>query len=379
VVPQLHNTTREVTKDATTVAKEAERTGDDLLLRTLRMLSPGSVLQAGLENILRARTGGLIVVGDSPEVLALCNGGFRIDAETTPAALYELAKMDGAIILSHDSKRILLANTQLTPNAAIPTVETGTRHRTAERVARQTGELVISISQRRNVITIYRGAMRYVLRDVSVILTKANQALATLERYKNVLEQALSSLSALEFEDLATLFDVVTCIQRALMVQRIVREIERYVSELGLEGRLVSMQLEELMMNIQDEGYLVVKDYIVNDKANLAESVAESLEQWSSEELLDPSLVGRTLGLGTPTVNLDAPVTPRGYRVLHKIPRLPRMVIDNVVAEFKNLPDILNASTEDLDAVEGIGEVRARSIKEGLRRLREQVLLELHL
>jgi diadenylate cyclase len=182
---------------------------DDTFLQTLKMLSPGSMLQTGLENILRARTGGLLVVGDYPEVLALCNGGFRIDAEFSPAALYELAKMDGAIILSHDAKRILLANTELTPDPATPTTETGTRHRTAQRVAKQTDALVLAISQRRNIITVYRGDMRYVLRDVSVILTKANQALATLERYKNVLEQALSSLSALEFEGLATVHDVI--------------------------------------------------------------------------------------------------------------------------------------------------------------------------
>jgi diadenylate cyclase len=359
--------------------REVERTVDDLLVRTLRMLSPGGVLQEGLENILRARTGALIVVGDSPEVLSLVNGGFRIDAETTPAALYELAKMDGAIVLSRDTKRILYANTQLTPNPAIPTGETGTRHRTAERVARQTGELVISISQRRNVITIYRGAMRYVLRDVSVILAKANQALATLERYKSVLEQALNSLSVLEFEDLVTLADVVTCVQRAQMVQRIAHEIERYVAELGSEGRLVSMQLEELLGNIHSEGLLVIKDYAAEGKAAVPEEIAAVLEQWSNEELLDLGLVGRALGQGGIPVNLEAPLTARGFRLLSKIPRLPAPVMDNLVAEFGSLPEILSASIDGLDAVEGIGEVRARTIKEGLRRLREQLLLDRHI
>ncbi len=348
---------------------------DELLLHTLGMLSPGGEFQTGLENILRARTGGLLVVGDSPEVLALCNGGFRIDAELTPAALYELAKMDGAIILSQDTKRILLANTELTPNPATPTSETGTRHRTAERVAKQTDALVLAISQRRNMITVYRGDMRYVLRDVSVILTKANQALATLERYKNVLEQALASLSALEFEELATVRDVVTSLQRFLMVDRVANEIELYVAELGSEGRLVSMQLDELMMNIKDEGPLIVRDYLAVGKEATASMVIESLADWSSDELLDPQHIGRTLGLGGTAVSLDSAVTPRGHRILHKIPRLPNLVIDNVVNVFQTLPDILKASMAQLDAVEGIGEVRARMIKEGLRRLREQVLL----
>ncbi len=349
---------------------------DDTFLQTLKMLSPGGMLQTGLENILRARTGGLLVVGDYPEVLALCNGGFRIDAEFSPAALYELAKMDGAIILSHDAKRILLANTELTPDPATPTTETGTRHRTAQRVAKQTDALVLAISQRRNIITVYRGDMRYVLRDVSVILTKANQALATLERYKNVLEQALSSLSALEFEGLATVHDVITCLQRALMVDRVANEIELYVAELGTEGRLVSMQLEELMMNIKDEGALVVKDYIAADKADLADEVMESLARWSSEELLDQQQIARALALGGSNVNLESAVIPRGHRILHKISRLPTVVIENLVHTFGTLPAVFNATIAELDAVEGIGEVRARMIKEGLRRLREQTLLD---
>lgn len=356
--------------------KEAERTVDELLERTLRMLSPGSILQEALENIQRARTGALIVVGDSPEVLSLVNGGFHIDADTTPAALYELAKMDGAIILSRDGKRILHANTQLTPDPTIPTRETGTRHRTAERVARQTGELVISISQRRNVITIYRGAMRYVVRDIGVILTKANQALATLERYKSVLKQDLSNLSALELENLATLSDVLTCVQRAQMVQRIAREIERYIIELGSEGRLVVMQLEELMTDIHDEDLLVVKDYAVGEKAQDFQEIASSLDQWSSDELLDLSLIGKALGVQATLADLDMPVTPRGYRLLSKIPRLPEAIIENLVLRFGSLPAIMDASIEELDTVEGIGEVRARAIQEGLRRLREQLLLK---
>ena len=230
-------------------------------LRALRMVAPGTPLYEGLENVLRARTGALIVVGDTPEMLALVDGGFRIDAELNPSALYELCKMDGAIVLSADARRILLANVQLQPDPLLPTRETGTRHRTAERVARQTGQLVIAISQRRNVITLYQGNWKYLLPEVSVLLTKANQALSTLEKYKSVLEQALTELNALEFEGLVTLQDVVTVIQRAQMVDRIVREIERYVVELGTEGRLVELQMEETLNGLEDEGMLTVKDY----------------------------------------------------------------------------------------------------------------------
>ncbi|MGI6566726.1 MAG: DNA integrity scanning protein DisA [Firmicutes bacterium] len=359
--------------------KDARSTADEQMRRTVWMLAPGTMLYEGLENILRARTGALIVVGDSEQVLDLVDGGFRIDSEMRPTALYELAKMDGAIVLSSDAKRILFANAQLNPDPLIPTFETGTRHRTAERVARQTGELVISISQRRNVITLYKGNFKYVMRDISVILTKANQALQTLEKYKSVLEQGLINISALEFEDLVTLTDVTQVLQRAQMVERIAGEIDKYVAELGAEGRLVNMQLEELMVDIKDQGPLVVRDYLAPGKEETADQVWESLGHWSAEELLDLSQIGRALGYSGGIGSLDTSVTPRGYRILTKIPRLPMPVIENLISTFQRLSDIMAASTDELDDVEGIGEVRAKAIQEGLRRLREQVLLDRHI
>lgn len=351
---------------------------DDLLYKNLELVAPGTQLYEGLENILKAKTGALIVVGDSPEVLELVNGGFKIDAEMHPAALYELAKMDGAIVLSSDAKRILFANTQLTPDAMIPSYETGTRHRTAERVAKQTDQLVISISQRRNVITVYISGWKYILREVSVILAKANQALSTLEKYRSVFQQSLINLSALEFEDLVTLADVTTVLQRSQMVSRIASEIERYVIQLGSEGRLVHMQLEELMADIKDEGLLVFKDYFQLGGVNPLDVWAE-IEEWDSEDLLDLSLMTKALGYSASISSLEQSVTPRGYRILAKIPRLPMPVIENLVKKFGNLSTVMEASIEELDDVEGIGEVRAKAIQEGLRRLREQVLVDRHL
>lgn len=213
----------------------------------LRLVAPGTQFRDGLENVLRAKTGALIVLGTTPEVMELVDGGFQINTEFTPANLYELAKMDGAIILSEDGRKILFANTQLIPNSSISSTETGIRHRTAERVAKQTGKLVISISQRRNVITLYQGPFRYSLKDIGVILTKANQAIQTLEKYKSVLDQSLTNLSAMEFEELVTMQEVTMVIQRIEMVLRIKSEIKNYIHELGTEGRLISMQLEELV------------------------------------------------------------------------------------------------------------------------------------
>jgi len=352
---------------------------DEEILKALRMVAPGTAIYDALEMILRARTGALIVVGDTQAVLDLVNGGFKIDMEMFPAALYELAKMDGAIIMSSDGRRILYANTHLTPDPMIPSQESGARHRTAERVAKQTGQLVISISQRRNVISLYKGNSKYTLRDISVILAKANQALSTLEKYKAVYQQALTNLTALEFEELVTLYDVTSCIQRAQMVNRIRKEIERYIAELGSEGRLVRMQLDELVSDIENEGLLIVRDYYQPTSGEPATAVWESFNEWSSEDLLDLSLIARRLGYGANMNNLDAPVTPRAFRVLTKVPRLPMPVIENLVQRFQNLSGIAQASLEELDSVEGIGEVRARAIKESLRRLREQALLDRHL
>jgi len=348
---------------------------EDRLLQLLRTVAPGTPLREGLENILRAKTGALIVIGDSPEVMEIAEGGFAVNAEFTPANLYELAKMDGAIIISSDLKRILAANTQLIPNLSIPSTETGIRHRTAERVAKQTGALVISISQRRGVITIYKGNLKYVLRDVGVILAKANQAIQTLEKYRSVLDRVVKQLSILEFEEAVTLFDVSRAIQRVEMVLRVVKEIEKYISELGIEGRLITMQLEELVTGVEHEGLLIIRDYATAADRSPG-TILAMINSWPAEDLLDLSLIARALGYPGSTSILDQSVSPRGYRILDKIPRLPLPVIENMVKEFGSLQKILNASIEELDAVEGIGEARARSIKEGLARYREQLLQE---
>ena len=227
----------------------------------LKMMCPGTQLREGLENILRAKTGGLIVLGDNEDVMNIVDGGFTIHSEYSPAYVYELAKMDGAIVLSEDIKKIVCANAQLVPSASIPTFETGTRHRTAQRVARETGKVVVAISQRRNIITVYKGDIKYVLRESSVILGRANQAVQTLEKYVSVLERVINNLNLLEFQDLTTLFDVVTAIQRTEMVMRIVEEIRIYILELGNEGRLISMQLNELIKHVERDGIFLIRDY----------------------------------------------------------------------------------------------------------------------
>ena len=352
-----------------------ERLKDNELLDLLRMLAPGTSLREGLENILRARTGALIVIGDSQEVMNVVDGGFYINKEFSPAYIYELAKMDGAIIVSKDLKKILYANALIIPDPSIYTDETGTRHKSAQRAAKQTGEVVISISQRRNVITLYKGSQKYILRDTPTILTRANQAIQTLEKYKSALDTAMNNLSVLEFEDIVTLDDVAVVVQRAEMVMRIVTEIDRYIVELGNEGRLVSMQLEELSANIEEDSLLVVEDYMIYIDGKTAEDVLRQVRSFTYEELMDSSLLCRALGYYSAISSLDINVSPRGYRIMSKVPRVPMAIIRNMINKFFNLQGIMKATIEDLDDVDGIGEVRARTIKEGLRRVKDQVLL----
>lgn len=355
-----------------------EKSRSTFINEVLKLVAPGTPLREGLDNVLRAKTGGLIVLGYNQQMASIVDGGFYINCDYSPSALYELSKMDGAIILDEEGKKILYANTQLNPSSSIESNETGIRHRTAERVAKQTGNLVVAISQRRNVITLYQGEHRYSLKDIGVILTKANQALMTLEKYKTVLDQGITNLGALEFEELVTLQDVVEVIHRVQMVLVIKSEIINYVNELGSEGRLITMQLNELVNNIEKEAILLVKDYYVR-KDRTPFQILRELTQSANEELLDESIIIRALGYVKQSDVLDLPVSPRGYRILHKIPRLPSIIIENLVEKYGHLPQIVSATIEELDEVEGIGLVRAKMIKDGLNRIQEQLFIDRHL
>lgn len=345
---------------------------DTEIKKVLKLLCPGTALRDGLENILRAQTGGLLVLGDNEEIMKLVDGGFRIDTDYTSEYIYELAKMDGAIVISSDLKKIVCANVQLQPNPAIQTFETGTRHRTAHRVSKQTGNIVIAISQRRRIITVYKGDLKYVLKDSSVILSKASQAVSTLEKYVTVLERIINNLNLLEFQNSACLLDVSTAIQRTEMIMRMVEEINIYILELGNEGRLISMQLNELIWHIERDGMLLLKDYI--SEGLDVEEIYKSIQKLSQNELLNLDLIAREIGYGGSPL-IDTFLYPKGYRMLSKIQRIPTSVIENLVCHFNDFSEIIDADIDDLDMVEGIGEARATAIKSGLKRIKEQSAL----
>jgi diadenylate cyclase len=346
------------------------------LRATLAAVAPGTKLREGLERVLRGRTGALVVLGYDKAVESLCTGGFLVDVEFSATGIRELAKMDGAIVCDRDANRILWAGVHLMPDASIVTTEAGTRHRTAERVSRQTGLPVISVSQSMNTIALYVGESRYVLEHTASILSRANQALATLERYKLRLDEVTSTLSALEIEDLVTVRDVAAVVQRLEMVLRIATEIEDYVLELGTDGRLLSLQLDELVAGVEQERELVVRDYLPNGRrTRTPEAVLADVDALSATDLLDIATVVRPLGMGG-AESLDNAVSPRGYRLLAKVPRLPGTVVERLVDHFGTLQKLLAASIDDLQTVDGVGDTRARSVREGLSRLAESSILE---
>ncbi len=341
----------------------------------MAMVAPGTPLRAGLERILAGRTGALIVLGVDRAVEALCDGGFRLELEFSPTRLRELAKMDGAVLLSADAARILGANIQLMPSASIPTVESGTRHRTAERVAVQTTRPVIAVSHSMNVISLYHGGHRHEVADSSTILGRANQALATLHRYRSRLDEVAQALSISEIEDVTTLRESLTVLQRLLMVRRIADELTGNVVELGTDGRLLGLQLDELLAGTEGLRELLVRDYLPADGQPAGvEHIVARLDELTGEELLDLALLARELGYHTPTDSLDGHVSPRGHRLLARIPRVPPAVLDRLASHFESLQGILAATAADLQTVDGVGEARARVIREGLSRLVENSL-----
>ncbi len=350
---------------------------DDPLRATLALMAPGTALRDGLERILRGRTGALIVLGYDRTVETLCTGGFPLDVEFSATRLRELCKMDGAVVLSSDGTRIVRAAVHLMPDPAIPSEESGTRHRTAERVAKQTGFPVISVSQSMRIIGLYVNGQRHVLDDSAAILSKANQALATLERYKLRLDEVSGTLSALEIEDLVTVRDAVAVVQRLEMVRRIADEIAGYVVELGTDGRLLALQLEELMAGVEADRTLVIRDYLPpGRKTRSPDGALDELDTLSATDLIDLVAVAKALGYPGASDALEAAVSPRGFRLLAKVPRLPGMVIDRLIDHFNSLQRLLGATVEDLQAVDGVGDARARSVREGLSRLAEASILE---
>lgn len=344
---------------------------------TLARLAPGTEMRDGIERILHGRTGALIVLGSDRTVERLCTGGFDIGIEFSATRLRELAKMDGAIVVDRDLTRILRAGVHLMPDPGIETSETGTRHRTAERMARQTGLPVVSVSQSMGIIGLYMGDIKHVLEGSASILARANQALQTLERYRNRLDQVTTALSASEIEAVATAREVAVTLQRQEMVRRISDEIRQYVAELGTDGRLVDLQLEELVTGLGPDSHMLLGDYLGTDLTpDQVDAAVTTLRSLTSAEMIDLAVIAQAVTLIGAGESLDVPVQPSGYRLLAGMRALPRPVIERLISRFGDLQTLMAANVEDLMTVDGVGEQRARLVRETLSRIAETSLLD---
>lgn len=355
---------------------QVQQKRDKVIIEHLSKVAPGTDLRYGIDQIIKAKTGALIVVGDSKKVVNIAEGGFFINCEFTPFRLYELAKMDGAIILNSDITRIIKANTQLIPDPSFSTNETGTRHRTAERMARQTGALVISISQKRDVVSLYFNGMKYVLDDINVVLERANQALRTLEKYKIRLNEVYLNLTMLEIKNLVTLFDVASVIQRVQMLITVSMEVDRYIYELGIEGRLIEMQKNELMADVVFNCVDLIKDYLDSSKDVELRDIKDKILLQKSERIATLEQIVALLGYSKYKAPEDRVLTPKGYRILSKALKLPQSMYEILISRFDDLQGILKAKKEDLSSIDGLDIKKAVSLIESLNTLKESITSE---
>lgn len=339
---------------------DTEETQKVKLIDVLKLVSPGTILRTAIDDILRAEMGALIVVY-SDKLEDLIEGGFNVDSSLTHQKIVELAKMDGAVILSSDLKKIMHANVLLVPDITIKTDETGTRHKAAERTAKQAETLVIAVSEKRKKISVYYGNLRYILQDTSELLSRAVETLQILEKQREILDELLSNLNILEISGLVMVSDVCSVLQRIEMITRTAKMMERYLIELGKEGGIIKMRLRELLKNIDKERELILKDYGAEKEKQ------EELAEFSFDDLLDTENIAKTLFSAV----LEDKIQARGYRILNKV-NLKKDVMNQIVEYNGSLDSILNLDIDSLK--EFLGE-EAENFQKDLSSLKEQIMM----
>ena len=341
--------------------------GNSDLLEILHRLAPGSRLRDAFGRIIQHGNGALVILGDDEAVDAICTGGFVLeDAAFSVARLAEVAKMDGAIVVSDDGEHITRANVHLMPDAKIATTETGSRHRTAERAAKQTGKPVVSISEDRLVATLFYLDGKHDLEDPTLLTANVNQSLASLERFRRRLDEAEERMTRLELNDANTYRWVITVLQRAELVIRIGEQVERDSVGLGGQATLPLVQLSDMLTGVEELREVVVADYAA--RRNQVRKILAALEAIPTENIHESRRVADALGFDEP----DETARPRGLRILTHVPRLPAPVIDDIVKKFGSLPRILAASVPELSTVPGVGSARARLVRRFLDRSSER-------
>ena len=338
------------------------------------IIAPGTPLRSAIDRIQEASLGALIVLGNPKELSDVIGGGFELNTPYTPQKVYELSKMDGAIIISDDIKTIHGANIQMQPDFNIKTDESGTRHQSAHRIAQQKNHLVIAVSERRNKITVYKDAFMYILHDIGDLLSKASQAIMALEKYSGAIYTSLINLSISEFDGMVTLYDVVEIIRMYGLLFKMSDEVIEYSAELGTDGRLVTIQYQEIMLN-QKEGFKdLIKDYKINN--DNAERIKDKISELSKEELLDDEKIASILGYDLKDISFDEIIKSRGYRLLRNVNKITNKDIEALVHEFKEIQAMLITTVDDIAQIKGISKFKATYIHTALTRLKNRVMLD---
>ena len=327
----------------------------------LTQLLPGEPLRIGVDLIADKKSGALIVIGSSAKLDKISSGGVDlIDCEYSPEMLSELAKMDGAIIVDHFVTKILKANVHLNPSDTLSTTQTGTRHRTAERTAEETNLTVITVSEESSLVKVFTNSETTELEEPSVILGRVNESLQSVDRMRRRFDDAVAELGELEIENSLTNQQVLEVIQRGELLTRLAKQVRSEALRLGGEAGLVLIQIDSLESGVTNTLNLVLKDHLPAKKyRNIAKAIDEISRQ-SYEELNDIDYLGSVLG----KLPLDDLSTPKGYRVLARLPNLPENLHDSIIQKFKTLPKLLSASPEKLYEIEGIGRGRAQQLRD---------------
>ena len=324
-------------------------------------LLPGQHLRIGVDLIADKKAGALIVIGSTPKLDKISSGGIILnDCTYSPEMLSELSKMDGAIIVDDQVTKILKANVHLNPSDSIQTTQTGTRHRTAERTSATTGLTVIAVSEETSLIKVFQNLKTIELEESSAILGKVNESLQSVDRMRRRFDDAVTELGELEIENSLSNQQVLEVIQRGELLTRLAKQVRSEALRLGGEAGLVLIQIDSLESGVTDTLNLVLKDHLPAKKyRNIAKAIDEISRQ-SYEELNDIDYLGSVLG----KLPLDDLSTPKGYRVLARLPNLPENLHDSIIQKFKTLPKLLSASPEKLYEIEGIGRGRAQQLRD---------------
>jgi len=319
-----------------------EKVSQEEFLSILKLVSPGTSFRTALDGALKTGKGALIVV-ENESLLPIIDGGFRINCKFTPQKLIELSKMDGALVLSKDMKRINHANVLLTPSSQIKSSETGTRHKAAERTAKQTKTLAVAISERRSEITLFYKNIRYMLQSPNDILRKASEHIHLLENQRELFDTYVSRLTKSEFYSHSNLDLAITLIQKGMLIQKIIEDLRRQTVELGKEGTLLKIRLKEIKGGVAKETDLAIKDYTKLD----IEKSKFLIENLSYDEILDERNIFTALACEE---NLSRTEPVNGWRILAKT-SLEEIQIAEIIRKLSSIDKIIRAESSQLTEI----------------------------